>query len=109
MINIYTLENDYDVLADVVEFQNEKVVVSWRGEINSIIIHDNIENFKKISLNGNRTLTHNITNIHGVKFLIDLLSSNTNKRNIVNFFRSNKVESISDESESDYDCDYKQC
>ena len=50
-IKYYMLKDDNKVFADVVVFDGGKTIVSWRGEISSIVIHDNLENFKKISVN----------------------------------------------------------
>jgi cell shape-determining protein MreC len=47
-------------LAIVVEFdnsdENSKVVVKWDGEVSSIVIHESMANFKKVSLFGTRVL-----------------------------------------------------
>lgn len=47
-------------LAVVVQFdvtdENSKVVVKWDGEVSSIVIHESMANFKKVSLFGTRVL-----------------------------------------------------
>ncbi len=45
------------VLAIIIEYNDcKKVVVKWLGNISPIIIYDNIDQFKQISLNSNRQL-----------------------------------------------------
>jgi hypothetical protein len=42
--------NNWKVEAEGVLFDNGKVVVRWLSDISSIVIHDNIENFRKVSV-----------------------------------------------------------
>ena len=47
----YLLDETVDppkILADGMEFQCGKCVMCWRGDVNSVVVHDNIENIKKI-------------------------------------------------------------
>lgn len=37
------------IVADGVEFDDGQVVLKWRGEISTIVIHKNLENVKKLS------------------------------------------------------------
>lgn len=55
------MPNDYifdkkAIIADGMIFPCGKVAMCWRKDINSVVIHDNIENFKKIHINDNRLL-----------------------------------------------------
>ena len=36
-------------VAEGIEFSNKKVVICWSNNISSIVVYDNIEDFKKIS------------------------------------------------------------
>ena len=63
-MNIYELYDagKYDeqgnelVLCDIIEFSDGQVVCKWRGEVKSLAVHKNMEEFKIISLNEFRTL-----------------------------------------------------
>jgi hypothetical protein len=44
------------IICDVIEFDDGQVVVKWGGEIRSLVIHSNLDEFKKISLNEKREL-----------------------------------------------------
>lgn len=43
-------------LATIIEFDNGAVVVQWDGEIASLVIHESLKNFYKVSVTGNREL-----------------------------------------------------
>lgn len=43
------------IVADGVIFQSGKVVLSWKGDVSSIVIYDNIECVKKIHLHNGLT------------------------------------------------------
>jgi hypothetical protein len=43
-------------LCDAFELENGKCVVSWCGEISSIVVYDKLNDFAKISLHGERQL-----------------------------------------------------
>lgn len=49
------MSKDLKILANVYELESKKVVVEWTGDVSSIVIHDNMENFRKISVDGNPT------------------------------------------------------
>ncbi len=57
-MDIYRIYENEKTICQVVVFEDNKCVVYWFGEINSIVIHDNLENFRKISLNDNRKIVH---------------------------------------------------
>ena len=56
-MEIYVLENESEKFADVVVFENAKVVVSWKGDVSSVVVHDNIDNFKAVSVHSGKKLT----------------------------------------------------
>ena len=45
-----------NTLAIVTVFDMTKTVVYWKGDVSSIVVHDSLENFKKVSLSGDRIL-----------------------------------------------------
>ncbi len=54
---LYDSKNEKE-LAEIVEFDDGQVVVKWNGIISGLIIHKNLDEFKEISLVGNRTLIY---------------------------------------------------
>ena len=60
MIICYELQElDKTVLADVICIHDKKVIAIWRGEYQSVVIWDSIEDFQAVSLKGkNRNLIY---------------------------------------------------
>ena len=56
----YLLENKTEIIADVVVFDNGKVIVNKPYEFSSPVVFDNFENFKKISVHGDIILVQQV-------------------------------------------------
>ena len=50
------LDSYENCLADVIQLPNNKVIASWRGEKQSIVIWDSMHDFLSISLHSERKL-----------------------------------------------------
>ena len=59
-IEEYELIENEKTIAEIVKFDNGLVVVNWCLGIDSIVVYKDIDDFKKVSLNGKRSLI----NIH---------------------------------------------
>ena len=44
-------------LATIIVFDDDECVVKWAGNIGSIVVHKSLDNFKKVSLTGERMLS----------------------------------------------------
>ena len=49
-------KNQKLVLADVIKFDDDQVIVKWRGHVKSLTIHKSLDEFCTISLNDSRQL-----------------------------------------------------
>jgi hypothetical protein len=58
-------------LAIVIEFDDGKTIVKWDGETSSIVIHESLENFMKISGQGARCLVNHGRHGNNIAILTD--------------------------------------
>ena len=62
MLSIFDLyENQNEkLIAEVICFDDGQVVVKWKGDVQSLVIHKNMDEFKNISVTGVRVLWQKI-------------------------------------------------
>ncbi len=54
--SLKSIEDNYSTLATIIEFEDNQVVVKWHGNIQSLVIHHSLKNFKEISVGKTRQL-----------------------------------------------------
>jgi hypothetical protein len=46
----------YEIMAHVIVFDDDQTVVKWCGKVKSLVVHKNLDEFKSISVTGDRVL-----------------------------------------------------
>ena len=55
--NLFETKQSNVSLAQVIVFDDSQTVVKWEGKIRSLVIHKSLDEFKSVSLNGERYLS----------------------------------------------------
>eukprot|EP01033_Poteriospumella_lacustris_P010243 gene10243-gene11040 len=55
-MRLFYLYRNEQIVAQGVEFDDKQICMKWLGDVKSIVIHKNIKELKKISVQGNSNI-----------------------------------------------------
>lgn len=55
-MKLFYLYRNEKIVAQGIEFDDKQISMKWLGDVKSIVIHKNIKELKKISVQGNSTI-----------------------------------------------------